>query len=445
MQTEQTDTKKKGAIMVVDNVVRIYEQYEAGHPDHKYRIRWKEEGIGEVGKTRTNLEEAIEFAKCQAKQIVNGVRAASRATPADLAELNSARFKVTKHNSTLLGSVDEWCRARDLVGENVIDACKYWNETRTAPMIPTRLSVVMEEFIEEKVRLGRKGRRTYGSKFKACLAGIGDRSFHTIDRAILTAFLNTVAKQSVVTSNDYLKRMKELTTFAKKMNYAPRTLMLDIDFIDPIQEPGKTPDIIIPSEFKTCLTFIANHHIHYLAPLVLAGFGGLRQDEIQGQRPEAGIKAQPAKDGKPAVKAVPPIPRDDMPRQIWEDIHLDVAEPYLNVTKEKENTRAYRTVPLCPAAVAWLKLCYVNGVKPTGYVGSGGCMERIRDILQYNEVVKKLGDNVFRHARCSYRYKLVGLRISAEEAGHSEEIMIKHYRNVRAKQEHATAWFELMP
>jgi hypothetical protein len=436
---------KKGAILVVDNVVRIYEQYAAGHPNHKFRIRWQEPGRGEVGKTRTDYAEAVAFAKLQAKQILAGTIAANRATPADLAELVAARFKVAKHNSTLLGAVEDWCRSRDMVGDNLIDACKYWNETRSAPMVPTMLSAVMAEFIAEKDQSGRQGRRTYSAKFKACLAGIGDRPFHTLTRAMLAEFFNRVGKRSAVTSNDYLKRMKELTTFAKKMNYAPRTVMLDIDFIDAMKEPGKTPEIISPAEFYACLVFIAKHHPHHLAALVLAGFCGLRQDEIQGQRPAPGIKALPAKDGKPAVRAVPPIPRDQMPRQRWEDIHLDVAEPFLNVTKEKENTRAFRPIPICPAAVAWLKLCFVNGVKPTGYVGKGGCMERVRDILQYNKVVAYLGDNVFRHGRCSYRYKLVGARISAEEAGHSEEIMIKHYRNARVERPDAETWFKIMP
>lgn len=438
-------TVKKGAILVVDGVVRIYEQYTAGHPNHKFRIRWQEPGRGEVGKTRTDYDEAVAFAKLQAKQILAGTAATNRATPADLAELAAARFKVTKHNSTLLGAVEDWCRSRDMVGDNLIEACKYWNETRSAPMIPTRLSVVMAEFIAEKEQSGRQGRRTYSAKFKACLAGIGDRPFHTMTRAMLAEFFNTVGKRSPVTSNDYLKRMKELTMFAKKMNYAPRTVMLDIDFIDAMKEPGKTPKVISPAQFQACLVYIAKNHPHHLAALVLAGFCGLRQDELQGQRPAPGIKAQPAKDGKPAVKAVPPIPRDQMPRQIWEDIHLDAAEPFLNLTKEKLNTRAARPVPLCPAAVAWLKLCFVNGAKPTGYICNGGAMERVRDILQYNNVVKPLGENVFRHSRCSYRLKIVGLRISAEEAGHSEEIMIKHYRNARVELSDAKAWFEIMP
>lgn len=441
----EAKAKKKGAILVVDGVVRIYEQYAAGHPDHKFRIRWKEPGIGEVGKTRTKFDDAVAFAQSQAKQILNGVAAASRATPADLAELNAARYKVAHHGATLLGAVDEWARCRDLVSENMIDACRYWLDTRSAPLVPTRLSVVIDEFIADKVQQGRQGERTYRAKLNACLAGLGDHPFHKINREMLTKFLGEVGKRSAVTSNDYLKRLKEVTLFAKQMNYAPRALMLDIDFISPMKEPGKTPDIIPPADFEASLKYIEAHHHHHLAPLVLAGFEGLRQDEIQGQRPAAGIKARPAMNGKPAVKAVPAIPRDTMPRQLWEDIHLDVEQPYLNVTKEKENTRAYRPIPICPAAVAWLKRCYVNGAKPTGYVGKGGCMERIRAILITNKVVSNLGDNVFRHGRCSYRLKLVGLRIAAEEAGHSEEIMVKHYRNVRVTLEAANTWFSIFP
>jgi hypothetical protein len=61
------------------------------------------------------------------------------------------------------------------------------------------------------------------------------------------------------------------------------------------------------------LRFFHEGHIQYLAALVLAGFCGIRSDEIHGKRDD-----------------------DREKRQVWEDVHLK--RKFVEVTNAKTNT-----------------------------------------------------------------------------------------------------------
>ena len=139
----------------------------------------------------------------------------------------------------------------------------------------------------------------------------------------------------------------------------------------------------------------------YLAAAVVAGFLGVRADEIHGKRKD-----------------------DREKRQVWEDIHTEADEPLLTVTNAKENTPAWRTVPICSAAVEWLNLC---PAPHEGSICSAAAMERVRKIGLTAK--RKLPENCFRNSYISYQVVLTGNKHQVSTwAGNSVKEIDRRYR-----------------
>lgn len=154
-----------------------------------------------------------------------------------------------------------------------------------------------------------------------------------------------------------------------------------------------------------------------LSALALAGFCGLRADEVQGKRD------------------------DRARRQAWEDVHLD--RGFLSVSAAKTNTPSWRVVPLCEAAVAWLSLVPV--AKRTGPVGEARCLEKVRWHMRHREKPVNLPENCLRHSWISYRLAADGNKAQvAEWAGNSPAELTRRYR-VPLPRDAGEAWFAIRP
>lgn len=118
----------------------------------------------------------------------------------------------------------------------------------------------------------------------------------------------------------------------------------------------------------------------------------------------------------------------EMHRLREENILLE--QGFIEVPAGKSKTRSRRLVPITPALRAWLAL--------------GGTLRAIRpDTIR--AAIKASGvdwpHNVTRHSFCSYHLAMWGdAKKTALEAGHSEDILFRHYRALVTDQEAKKFW-----
>jgi hypothetical protein len=190
---------------------------------------------------------------------------------------------------------------------------------------------------------------------------------------------------------------------------------LEIEQTERARETTAAIGIIDPATFAVLLKYFRGHYPEHLAALVLAGFCGVRADEIHGKR------------------------ADRTKRQVWEHVYLDAKEPYLQVSNAKENTPSMRAVPLCPAVVEWLMLC----ADRKGPVCEAGAMEKVR--LLARDAGFSLPRNCFRHSFITYRIDVTKNKAQvALEAGNSEKEITSRYK-ARLALGAGKTWFSITP
>jgi integrase len=185
----------------------------------------------------------------------------------------------------------------------------------------------------------------------------------------------------------------------------PRDAITEAEQTEAARETSGKIGVIDSKIFSLLLTYFRSKHPEYLAPLVLAGFCGLRRAEIH--------------------------------EQLWSDVSLD--RRFVRVSSAKRNTPARRLVPLSNSAISWLELC-----KPrTDRLCANLAIDRIRDIGRAANF--ELPENCFRHAFISHRVaQTSNVAETALEAGNSPKIIFRHYRELFTKKE-GEAWFKLGP
>lgn len=270
----------------------------------------------------------------------------------------------------------------------------------------------MEAFIASKERAKKQGERTYRSKLGPLKKAFPVEFLDSISARALDTYLEQW--DDGVTRNDFRKRAVALWRWAYKKNHLPRGVPLEIEQTERAEEEPSEIGIISPTTFKRLLDFIHTKDKSLLPALVLAGFCGIRSDEIHGKR------------------------ADRTKRQLWEDVSL--TEKFVRVTVAKRNTPAWRFVPLCDAAIKWLKL----SEKREGPVCEAGAMEKVR--LLAREAKFELPENCFRHSFISYRIAFTdGNKPQvATESGNSVTEIDKRYR-VPVRKPDAEAWFSAVP
>ncbi len=172
--------------------------------------------------------------------------------------------------------------------------------------------------------------------------------------------------------------------------------------------------IIDADTFQRLLVWFKANHPNLLGAVALACYCGIRSDEIHGKR------------GRRSV------------RQLWADIHLD--RKFVQVTVAKTNTPAWRLVPLCDAAVEWLKIARTLNPKDVEVCEAAG-IKRARKVAI--EAKFTLPENCFRHSFISHRVaQLQDKPRVALEAGNSVKEIDRRYR-VPLTREDGDAWFAL--
>lgn len=390
-------------------VVKIYRQKAATTKDGiAYCVSW----IGERGRARklfADLAAAREDADRQAAHLAKGMSDSLYLDRSDILELNEARTIVGDY--PLLSALREWSKARELAGGSIVEACTRWSEQRINEVKRIKIDEVVKKFIAAKDAVGKEGTYTYTSKLKPLVEFFPDVYLDTITSEQWTRYLNQF--EDHVTRNDLRKRAVTLCRWAQRNGYLSDNIKVEIEKTERSKEVSKPIGILQPQEFHKILHYFWRQHPEYLAAVAIAGFCGLRADEIQGKRKNRDL------------------------RQSWSDIHFD--QKFLSVTAAKENTPAWRVVPLQPVVLAWLRLC-PNRIGP---ICEPLAMQKVRALAKAAKFT--LPANCFRHSFITYRIAQTGNKPSTStEAGNSVKEIDKCYRVPRPKAD-GKHWFSLVP
>ena len=401
--------------------VRIYRVNRPAERDRAarrfYTLAWSVGGV-----SRTKQFANIEAAKAEARLKVEAL-AAGRSDIAVGMALNDvaalAEMRRICGKTPPLAACEEWVRAREIAGGNLIAAAQLWKSKNAPNLEKITVADAVARFIAAKDMAGRQGRTTYGAKLKPLVTAFGGQLLNLLTAPQLETYLSQFANG--VTRNDIRKRAVALFKWGQKACYLPRGVETEIELTDRATEETNRIGIISPAAFRQLLEFVRATYPDGLAALVLAGFSGIRADELHGKR------------------------ADRSRRQLWQDVDIDRGVARVSVAKK--GTAGYRPVPICPAAVKWLRLV----LEIEGPVCESCALETIRRLVR--EAVTKDGkprfaplpENVFRHSFCTYRLALTGNPQQVSyEAGNSPALLRKHYAELTTK-ETAEAWFAIEP
>jgi len=197
-----------------------------------------------------------------------------------------------------------------------------------------------------------------------------------------------------VTCKNHIQTLRTLFAFASARAYivGNPALAVDLPFI-----PDKPPAIHTPAQVRAVLEVARARDLNLTRWLAVRYFAGLRGREAATLSEEM--------------------------------IHPE--RGFLEVTAEKSKTRRRRIVTISPNLAEWLK---IGGKLPLGDVNTK--VHRLTGSLAF-----EFPRNVTRHSFVSYHLaQHQNAAQTALEAGHAEQIMFNHYREVVTKEAAAEFW-----
>jgi len=395
---------KRGPFKVVHSgsvsvaVYKLKHKHAAG--GFVYAVAWHVGGQRRM-KQFTSLAAALAQANLVAEQLAAGRMEAASLTTDDANTLIEIRRLAG--DMPPVSAMQEWRRARELVGVDVLPACEKWAQRHGVALPGKTVAEAVDEFIAAKRRQGVDTGASYERSLPVFAREFGKSQLRNLSKSVMQAWLDKIAHP--VSRNCMRSRMVTLFRWARDEDILPRDIQTEAERTDAAREGPMEIGIITPETFRAVLRTIRDKAPHYLPALVVAAFCGLRRAEVHGQD--------------------------------WKDIEL--GRKFVRVTHGKKGTPARRLVPLCDAAIEWL----VPYRQKEGPICANLAIDRIRDIARTAGF--GLADNGFRHSFISYRVAGTGnIPETSIEAGNSVRMIHKHYRELATKTE-AEAWFGITP
>ncbi|HEY1792272.1 MAG TPA: hypothetical protein VGG34_05095 [Opitutaceae bacterium] len=389
------------SITVSNVTVKLYRNaHTTNASGWAYVLAWKSAG-GRLREKFADEDEAIRAARSKAEQLAIGREEGAQLTRSDRDELEIARALAGE--STVKAALEEWAHARQVIGGPLLPAAEFWAARNRGGHKHIKIGELATVYLKAKTAAGIQTVRNHNHIFDELKADFGDRSLDGVGAAELGTWL--ARREHPSTRNTFRKQLVALWRWAQRQGNLPREVKTEAELTDRAAEAPLEIGIISPATYQKLLELFRAKHHEYLAPLVLAGFCGLRRGEIHAQR--------------------------------WEDIELE--RGHLRVSKGKRGTPARRIVTISDSAVAWLLLC----ADRKGDVCTNLAIDRIRNIARCAKIT--LPENCFRHSFVSYNVAATGnIAETALEAGNSVAVIHKHYRELVTKDEGA-AWFGIRP
>jgi len=372
----------------------------------------------------TNLDAARNNGKSVLVKIRNNETEALKLTGLDRSAYVEAKSKLNKLTDppSLGAAIQDYVAARKILQEYDVPleqvAKDYVRRSRIIQN-PTKVAGLVEELLKLKetqnlsddyLRTLRRLRR-FGRDF--------DINAHELDFRMIQDYIGSMenlnGNPSVPrTKQNYWKLINTLIKFGVKRKSISPELLKEVKEVDLPKDDPREITIWTPSEFSEMLNATRPEII---PTLVLGGFAGIRTAEIN--------------------------------RLDWSDI--DFEEKLIKVAASKAKTRSPRYIPLCDAAVAWLKPYASRTGKVAYYAETNKYAAAVMSDVQTAREQKgyfsvpEWRRNALRHSYISYRLaEIQNAHQVALEAGNSENIIFKNYRELVTKKQ-AQQWFSVFP
>lgn len=387
--------------------VKVYRNEQ--RPGYRvYILSWNSGGLRHRQKFATQ-EAALAEARIKAEQLSAGKVEAAGMRSSDREELLEARRMAA--GVPLLAALAEWAKARELTGGDLLAAAEAWRSRNGTGVERIKVAAVVKRFLAAKKASGIETEKNHGHIFADLVRDLGEQDLDSVSAQQLDKWLGRWEHPS--TRNTFRAHIVALWRWSQRKGYLSREIKTEAEHTERAKEAPLVVGIITAETFGRLLEAFRKHHREYVPALALAGFCGLRRSEVHAQR--------------------------------WEDIDLE--RGHLRVTKSKRGTPSRRLVPLCPAAVAWLK----TEQDRTEFVCSNLAVDRIRHIARDMKagdgtpLFSPLPENCFRHAFISHKVAATGdIARTSLDAGNSPDMVRKHYLELVTPDE-GRRWFEVMP
>jgi integrase len=254
---------------------------------------------------------------------------------------------------------------------------------------------VANEFLVAKARAGRADSylRVTLAQLKAFAQIGGGRALGSIGAEEIEAWAHG-QKWSPVTIRNHILTVRTLFAFAVSRGYVVGNPALAVDVPEPPQAP---PAIHAPEQVAAVLETARGANLSLCRWLAVRYFAGLRGSEAA----------------------------------TLTEAQIQPGRGFIEVTAERAKTRRRRIVRIEPALAAWLD---IGGTLPLTDVNTK--LWRLTGALPF-----AFPKNVTRHSFVSYHLAAFGSASkTALEAGHTEQILFNHYREVVTPDAAAAFW-----
>ena len=354
-------------------------------------------------RTFGSVDAAKDEARMVALNIQRGMSSDNDLRPQDRESLRVAQTMLAPLGLPLVTVVEEYLQCRRKLGEVPLLTAVDDYTARSRSFEP---GVIVPRVVEELLQLKRHDRINahYLKLLEGNLRQFG-RSFPGEISKVTGAMIDSWLRRgghSMVTRNNWLKRVKELFGFAKRRGYLPRQEPTAAESLKRGKQADTDVGIFTPEQMERLMR-AAPHDL--IAVLAIGGFAGLRGAEIA--------------------------------RLSWSAV--DLGRKIIELRAGQAKTASRRIVPIADNLATWLAKIDRNGpVVPDAGV-----------FLKARKLAKSLGlawpHNALRHSYISYRIAVVQSAAQvALEAGNSPTIIFKHYRELVTKDE-ADKWFGILP
>jgi integrase len=296
-----------------------------------------------------------------------------------------------------------YAAALKIVGDYpLLQALQFWKRHHDDAIPDKRVSDVVKELVHGLRKDGRS--ESHVVEMERVLKKFAG-AFHTNIGDITTADINAYLRDldsSPASRNIYRRKIVTLFNHARRVGYLP-----DKTTAASKSAKAKVHSREIEIYGAQEMSRLLEHSNDNLRPfVVLCGFCGLRPAEAM--------------------------------RLDWKEIDFDRATVLVSAGKSKTQSR--RFAPLPENAAAWL----LPLAKPAGkVVNVVMIIKALKRLARRSNV--KWKRNGLRHSFCSYRLAVTqNANATALEAGHSADILFRHYRQLSSEIE-AKRWFSIVP
>ena len=350
-----------------------------------------------------SLDAAKEEARKAALNIQRGMSSDNDLRPQDREALRAVQHMLQPLGLPLVSVVEEYLQCRRKLGEvpllmaveDFLTRSRSYEAGITVPRVVDELLLLKKQdgVNAHYLKLLDGNLRQFAKSFPGEIT--------KVTGAMIDGWLRRGA-HSMVTRNNWLKRVKELFSFAKRRGYLPKGEATVAEALKRGKQADTDVGIFTPEQMEKLMKAATEDLIPILA---IGGFAGLRGAEIA--------------------------------RLNWSAV--DLGRKIIELRAGQAKTASRRIVPITDNLASWLAKIERNGpVVPDDGV-----------FLKARRLAKSLGipwpHNALRHSYISYRIAVVQSAAQvALEAGNSPAIIFKHYRELVTK-ESADQWFGIMP